>query len=208
MSNIGKQGVVDKGRGAVNSAALARRVLQSLPVAAIVVDRNLRVINTNSCASELIDVQKTADTTLARGTNEKIWGDWHKTLLEVIENAKTCRFDNVGFNTAGGQIILEITCAPLRESASSDIQGGLILLEDMTERANTQKQLEHTERLAALGKLASKVAHELNNPIAGVMRYINLAKRTIHSKGLAKPVEYLEHAGTGLGRMVQIITEL
>jgi signal transduction histidine kinase len=40
------------------------------------------------------------------------------------------------------------------------------------------------------------------------MRYINLAKRAISEEGLTKPVEYLEYAGAGLKRMVQIITEL
>ncbi len=208
MSNIGKQGILGKEFNTTNGTVLGWLVLQSLPVAAVVFDRDLKVVSANSCASELIDIQKTADATLAIGTNEKIWGNWHKTLLEVIEKGKICRFDNVGYRIAGGQSVLDITCAPLRESANSAIQGGLIMLEDITERANIQKQLEHTERLAVLGKLASKVAHELNNPIDGVMRYINLAKRTISGKGLSKPIEYLEHAGTGLERMVQIITEL
>jgi signal transduction histidine kinase len=208
MSNTGKQDILGKGLSTQNGTVLDLLVLQSLPVAAVVFDKELKVVSTNSYASGLMDIQKTADVTLAIGTNEKIWGDWHKTLLEVIENGKISRFENDGFRTAGGQVVLDITFAPLRESADSAIQGGLILLEDITERANIQKQLEHTERLAALGKLASKVAHELNNPIDGIMRYINLAKRTISEAGLPKPVEYLEHAGDGLKRMVQIITEL
>lgn len=194
--------------GTPKCAALDHFVLQSLPLAAVIFDRDLKIISANSSALELIEIGKTADATLSAGTNEKIWGNWQSTLLEVIEKGKICRFDNVAFTVAGGQAILEITCAPLRESSTSDIKGGLLLLEDITQRANIKKQLEHTERLAALGKLASKVAHELNNPIDGIMRYINLAKRAISEKGLAKPVEYLEHAGAGLERMVQIITEL
>jgi signal transduction histidine kinase len=183
-------------------------ILQSLPVGIIVFDRELKVVSVNPSASGLMDVLQSADVTLAAGTNEKIWGNWRKTLLDVIENGKSYHFDNISYHTAGSQVVLQITFVPLRGSSDNSIEGGLIMLENITERENIKKQLASAERFASLGKLASKVAHELNNPIDGVMRYINLAKRTISEQGLSKPVEYLEHAGEGLKRMVQIVTEL
>jgi len=204
MPNTNKQHVADK---EVN-AALAPFVLQSLPIGAVVFDKELKTISANPAAVELVDVQASADAVLAAGTNEKIWGDWHKMLSEVVEIGKIRRFDNVAYHKTDKQSVLQITCTPLTDGLNGVIQGGLLLLEDITEKANAQKQMANTERLAAMGKLASKVAHELNNPIDGIMRYINLAKRTISEAGLPKPVEYLEHAGDGLKRMVQIITEL
>jgi signal transduction histidine kinase len=206
MSNRSQQHVVVKGLSL--EEAFAPAVLQSLPVGVIVFDKELKVVIANSCASELIDVQTSADVTLAVGTNEKIWGDWCKILQEVVKGGKICRFDNVSYRLADKSALLQITCAPLMSSSANSMQGGLVMLENITEKANIQKQLANTERLAALGKLASKVAHELNNPIDGIMRYVNLAKRAISEEGLSKPVEYLEHAGAGLKRMVQIITEL
>jgi signal transduction histidine kinase len=204
MPNTNKQHVADK---EVNTA-LAPFILQSLPIGVVVFDKELKTISANPIAVELIDVQANTDTSLAAGTNEKIWGDWHKTLSEVVKIGKIRRFDNVAYRKMDEQSVLQITCAPLMDSLNGVIQGGLLLLEDITEKANAQKLTANTERLAAMGKLASKVAHELNNPIDGIMRYINLAKRTISEAGLPKPVEYLEHAGDGLKRMVQIITEL
>ncbi len=200
--------MLNKEVSSVKNGDFSDAFLQSLPVGVIVFDKAFKVVSANSCASDLVEVQTTADAMLAIGTNEKIWGDWHKILLEVIKDGKVCRFDNVSYHLADKSSLLQITFAPLKKSSDDSIQGGLIMLENVTERANIQKQLANTERLAALGKLASKVAHELNNPIDGIMRYINLAKRAIGNKGLSKPVEYLEHAGEGLKRMVRIITEL
>lgn len=68
--------------------------------------------------------------------------------------------------------------------------------------------MAQTERLAAIGKVAGKVAHELNNPLDGILRYINLAIRIVDAENLEKPKEYLLHCRTGLQRMVQIIGEL
>ncbi|MDD5011691.1 MAG: ATP-binding protein [Phycisphaerae bacterium] len=204
MPNTNKHPVADK----ETNATLAPFILQSLPLGVVVFDKLLKTISANQIAGELLDIQANLDVSLAGGTNEKIWGDWKKTLSQVVQIGKICRFDNVAYRKNDKQSVLQITGAPLTDGLNGVILGGLLLLEDITEKATAQKQMANTERLAAMGKLASKVAHELNNPIDGIMRYINLAKRTISEANLPKPVEYLEHASDGLKRMVQIITEL
>jgi signal transduction histidine kinase len=115
--------------------------------------------------------------------------------------------------------LLRIVCTPLRESKRQKILGGAILIEDITEKVEIERQLASAEKLASLGKLTSKVAHELSNPIDGILRYINLATRVIEQENLEKPkscyaeaaakaVEYLAHCRQGLMRMVQILSEL
>ena len=208
MSDVEKQISINKEVSTVKGGDVAGAVLHSLPIGVVVFDKELKVISANSYASNFVDVQQTADVTLAVGTNEKIWGNWRNILLDVAENGRNYRFENVSYRAAESQAILQVICVPLKDSSGDSIQGGIIMLENITERENLKKQLANNEKFAALGKLASKVAHELNNPIDGIMRYINLAKRTISEKDLPKPVEYLEHATQGLKRMVQIITEL
>ena len=54
------------------------------------------------------------------------------------------------------------------------------------ELKSTQEQLIQSARLASLGKLAATIAHEINNPIAGVLNYIKLLIK-IFSKGSVSP---------------------
>ncbi|RJP86592.1 MAG: PAS domain S-box protein [Desulfobacteraceae bacterium] len=57
---------------------------------------------------------------------------------------------------------------------------------DLTERidmeralSRTQQQLLHSEKLAAMGRLTSQVAHELNNPLYGIMNTLELLKSEV-----------------------------
>jgi signal transduction histidine kinase len=84
--------------------------------------------------------------------------------------------------------------APMADP-EGEIQAAITTLQDVTEqrraeaviRANiqeiekaydelkaTQEQLIQSARLASLGKLAATIAHEINNPLAGVLNYIKL----------------------------------
>jgi len=47
------------------------------------------------------------------------------------------------------------------------------------ELSEMQNELVHIERMASLGKLSSSVAHEINNPLSGVLTYTKLVHKNI-----------------------------
>jgi two-component system NtrC family sensor kinase len=44
---------------------------------------------------------------------------------------------------------------------------------------NAQEQLVRTEKLSSLGKLSASIAHEINNPLAGILTFAKLVSRTL-----------------------------
>lgn len=73
---------------------------------------------------------------------------------------------------------------------------------DITARKEVEQALRTTEKLAATGRLAATVAHEINNPLAAVTNLVYLAKHDVADT--KKVVEYLELAGRELDRVALI----
>ncbi len=183
-------------------------IFRSLPVGLVAFDENLKIIEANPYASKLIKLSDYIDKSLAKGTDEKIWKGWTEQIKSAVTSEKTSIFSDVNYTSGGKSKLLRIVCTPLKINDSAAQSGGTMLIEDTTERINIQNQLANTEKLASIGKLASKVAHELNNPLDGILRYINLTIRIIEQENLTKPKEYLTQCRQGLMRMVQIVSEL
>jgi signal transduction histidine kinase len=69
-----------------------------------------------------------------------------------------------------------------------------------------KEKLATSEKLAVIGRLAAGVAHELNNPLDGVLRFVNLSLERVAEDD---PVhEYLLESRTGLVRMADIVKSL
>lgn len=183
-------------------------ILQSLPIGVIAFNPDLKIIEANPQATKLIELGDYIDKSLAKGTDDKIWLGWTEQLKSAIATGGICRFNDVGYTSNGKTKLLRIVCTALKETKTAKNPGGIIIIEDVTKNANMQRQLANTERLAAVGKLASKVAHELNDPLDGILRYVNLAMRIVEQENLEKPKEYLTQCRKGLMRMVQIVSEL
>ena len=190
------------------SIRYSRTILQSLPIGVIVFDKDLKIIETNSQASKLIEVRDYIDKSLARGTDDKIWQGWTEQLKTAMSKGQISRFDNIAYTSEGRTKLLRIIFSLLEETKNNKDSDAVVLIEDVTEKVNFQRESANTERLAAVGKLASKVAHELNDPLDGILRYVNLAIRIIEKENLEKPKEYLTQCRKGLMRMVQIVSEL
>lgn len=98
---------------------------------------------------------------------------------------------------------LDFTFQPLRESDRS-VSGVIVLGVDVTERKRAHGALIQAEKLAAVGRLASSIAHEINNPLESVTNLIYLAQRANASTAVD---EYLEVADRELRRVAAITSQ-
>lgn len=188
---------------------LGKTILDSLPIGIVAFDADLKIVQSNPPAAQIIKLADYIDKSLAIGTDSSDMPrfDWTEQIKSSISTGRTLRFDGINYTAESKAKLLRIVCAPLKK-VKANPKGGIIIIEDITETVNIQRQLANAERLATVGKLASKVAHELNNPMDGILRYINLAIRIVEQENLEKPKEYLTQCQQGLMRMVHIVSDL
>ena len=95
----------------------------------------------------------------------------------------------------------ELSLSPIR-NRDGEITHFVGIQTDVTARVEFEAALRESEKLAAVGRLASSIAHEINNPLEAVMNLLYLAR---YSDDLENAREYLESAEQELKR-VSLIT--
>jgi signal transduction histidine kinase len=85
-----------------------------------------------------------------------------------------------------------------RRDADGTISGVIVLGVDVTESKRTEQVLLQTEKLAVVGRLASSIAHEINNPLEAVTNLLYLAGHFAKSQETQK---YLTMAEIELRRV-------
>ncbi len=75
---------------------------------------------------------------------------------------------------------------------------------DTTERHTAMEMLLRTEKLAAVGRLSSSIAHEINNPLESVTNLLYLARETTPDQGTRG---YLDTAERELRRVADITSQ-
>ena len=183
-------------------------VLEALPLAVVVFEAEGRMIWASPEAREIVGQCENLADGLDACTADTRFGDWHKVLSELGDFERARQFLNVNCHGQGGRAKrINITVGSLSLRRGED-RRFVALLEDVSALAKLERQLAHSERLAAMGKFSAELAHELNNPLDGILRYVNLAIRLCEKQDDGRPMKYLLQARRGLMRMVRIVTEL
>ena len=115
---------------------------------------------------------------------------------EVVVVLKNFRKDGVAFWN-------ELSLSPIlnREGELTHFVG---IQSDVTARVDFEAALRESEKLAAVGRLASSIAHEINNPLESVMNLLYLAQAEADTAGMR---HYVELADRELKRVALITSQ-
>jgi len=98
---------------------------------------------------------------------------------------------------------LDFVYQPRREDDGA-ISGIIVLGVDVTERKRAEQALLQSEKLAVVGRLASSIAHEINNPLESVTNLVYLARAAATSPDTRS---YLDSADIELKRVAAIVNQ-
>jgi two-component system NtrC family sensor kinase len=86
------------------------------------------------------------------------------------------------------------------------ISGAVNVLRDITNELALQSQLIQSEKLAAIGRLAGSLAHEINNPLQALQGCLDLA--LANPNNIEKQARYLNVAKSEVERLASMVQRL
>ncbi len=165
-------------------------VIHSSPNAIIATDLEGKIITWNRAAEETLGYR--AYDVVDKMNIDKIYSEGM--ARKVMQMVRSEKYGGVGMLRAypmvyvrqdGGVVEGNISAALIYDADGKEMAyvGIFVDLEERLEMERalrqTQEQLLQSEKLAAMGRLTSQIAHELNNPLYGIMNTLELVKTEI-----------------------------
>ncbi|MFP5222357.1 MAG: ATP-binding protein [Acidobacteriota bacterium] len=89
------------------------------------------------------------------------------------------KWEKLTMDFGSGRRIVDVLVYPLGQGGSEGGEGAAVLrIDDVTDRIRMEEVMVHTEKMMTVGGLAAGMAHEINNPLGGIiMSAQNMARR-------------------------------
>jgi PAS domain S-box-containing protein len=124
-----------------------------------------------------------------------------KTILDNIRAGRRVEhFETVRLTKGGELIDVSVTVSPVKD-AHGRVIGASKILRDISTRKRMERSLLQAEKIAATGRMAATIAHEINNPLEAVMNLLFLLRPKITDED---GINYLRTAESELVRVSHI----
>jgi len=183
--------------------ALSDSLVEHMPVGIVAVDPDDRIMVFNDTAETLFGrtseavIGKPSSDILPPAGLEMLRGLGHE--RPMIEKEFDCAIGQ------GRMVPLEVIAAVLRDDEGGVI-GRIALFRDLSELQHLRKEVERSQRLAAVGSLAAGVAHEIRNPLSSLKGFATYFRQRYG--GVPEDVKVADIMIQEVDRLNRVITEL
>jgi signal transduction histidine kinase len=124
-------------------------------------------------------------------------------LNQIRRGERVDHYETMRRRKDGVEIAVSLTVSPMR-SSSGEIVGASKIARDISAQKQAEKAMRITENLAAVGRLATSIAHDINNPLAATTNLLFLLE---HENLSGRGQYYLATAQHELSRIAHITVQ-
>jgi len=144
-----------------------QKIIDSIKDYIFVLDNNYRILRTNKAFANLFG-KEPADIIMV--PYYELYGlkEPHEWCIVSKDKDRACA---VPVEVSINEIIYLISCFPIFHDQHDAM---VYIMKDVTETRRLKDQIYHMDKLSSLGTLSSGVAHEINNPLTGIIGYTEM----------------------------------
>lgn len=155
--------------------AFNERIIESIHSGLVTTDISGNILSFNRAAEEITQYKAPQ---VIQSSFSQVFGDQSENINfgpELLTISKPIRFTAICQSATGRQMHLGITVSPL--SGETGSPNGLVFsFQDLTEIIKLEQEIRRRDRLAAMGKMAAGIAHEIRNPLAAMRGSIQVLR--------------------------------
>jgi PAS domain S-box-containing protein len=157
--------------------SLLAAIVDSCDEAVVSKDLTGQITSWNPAASRLFGYRP--DEIIGKSVLQLIPEELRHTEAEILRKIRAGqrieRYETVRVSKSGERLDVSLTISPIRDR-NGRIIGASKIAHDISERKRVERLLLQSEKIAATGRMAATVAHEINNPLEAVMNLVYLAR--------------------------------
>ncbi|MCB9729168.1 MAG: AAA family ATPase [Deltaproteobacteria bacterium] len=178
------------------------RVLSSIDQGILCLDRGGFIYFANPAASRLTGWSH--DALVGRSHREMLQSDGGEPLPEPCAGGGVSTRDARFVRASGDSLPVEFGCQPIRDDLG-EIVGAVLTFRDVTRRRQLETQLQHAQKMEAMGRFAGGVAHDFNNLLTPMLGNVTLVRDVL---GQERPdvlpwLDDIERAGSRAAELVK-----
>ena len=186
------------------SERFRQHVVDSMASALVAVDMRGEVLTFNRAAEDLLGFREAE--VLGRPFGELVGVDGEAILHATLEHGREAVREEVLLRARDGvPVPVSLTTSLLRNERRG-VYGAIATFVDLTPLKHAEEHARQLDRLAALGRFTSSVAHEIRNPLTGIAAGVQYLARAIQPADPQR--ENLEFILNEIRRLDRIVQDL
>ncbi|MBM6619152.1 two-component system sensor histidine kinase NtrB [Bacillus suaedaesalsae] len=152
--------------------AFREQIMNSIPVGIATYDFRKQKYTLNTTAKQILEIEsdQLKEKINKKNTNREFW--------DIFSSKYNIHNKKLHFNTVQNHYQLLVSRADLLDQYDTAV-GKIYSFIDITEIEQLEKRIYQSEKLALLGEISAKAAHEIRNPLTVIYGFLTLMKQSL-----------------------------